>query len=59
MAVNSRNMPTAYNFRLEPPQKNISTETEAEALFPEEYEKSLGEFEPLKKTAKKLQGNLS
>ena len=49
-------MPTPYNFRLEPPpQKNIGTQQEAEALFPEEYEKFLREYEPLKK----LQGNLS
>ena len=50
-----RNMPTAYNYRLVLPQKNISTQSEAEALFPEEYEKFLREYEPLKK----LQGNLS
>ena len=50
-----RNVLTPYNFRLELPQKNISTQSEAEALFPEEYEKFLREYEPLKK----LQGNLS
>ena len=50
-----RNMPTAYNYRLLPPQKNITTQTEAAALFPEEYEKFLREYEALKK----LQGNLS
>ena len=48
-------MPTPYNFRLEPPQKNIRTQQGAEALFPEEYEKFLREYEPLQK----LQGNLS
>ena len=48
-------MPTAYNYRLEPPQKNTTTQQEAAALFPEEYEKFLREYEPLKK----LQGNLS
>ena len=48
-------MSTAYNYRLEPPQKNITTQQEAAALFPEEYEKFLREYEPLKK----LQGNLS
>ena len=48
-------MPTAYNYRLEPPQKNITTQQEAAALFPEEYEKFLREYKPLKK----LQGNFS
>ena len=48
-------MPTAYNYRLEPPQKNTTTQQEAAALFPEEYEKFLREYEPLTK----LQGNLS
>ena len=50
-----RNMPTAYNYCLVLLQKNITTQTEAEALLPEEYEKFLREYEPLKK----LQGNLS
>ena len=50
-----RNMPTAYNYCLEPPQKKISTQTEAEALFPEEYEKFFREYEPLQKP----KGNLS
>ena len=50
-----RNIPTAYNYRLEPPQKNITTQQEAAALFPEESEKFLREYEPLKK----LQGNFS
>ncbi|CAH3180440.1 unnamed protein product [Porites lobata] len=44
-----RNMPTAYNYCLVLPQKNITTQTEAEALLPEEYEKFLREYEPLKK----------
>ena len=48
-------MSTLYNYYLEPPAKNISTQQEAETLFPVEYEKFLREYEPLQK----LKGTLS
>ena len=39
----------AYNYRLQPPLKNITTQREAEELYPSEYLAFLEAYEPLKK----------
>ena len=44
-----RQIPTAYNYRLQPPLKNITTQREAEELYPAEYLAFLEAYEPLKK----------
>ena len=44
-----RQIPTAYNYRLQPPLKNITTQREAEELYPAEYLGFLQAYEPLKK----------
>ena len=43
------NLPSAYNFRLQSPAKNIATETDAKDLFPEEYQAFLNAYGPLQK----------
>lgn len=43
------NLPSAYNFRLQSPAKNITTETDAKDLFPEEYQAFLNAYGPLQK----------
>ena len=48
-----RNIPSAYNYRLLPPAKNISTEEEAVKLFPDDYSKFLEDYEPLTKAQRK------
>lgn len=44
-----RQIPTAYNYRLQPPLKNITTQREAEELYPAEYLAFLETYEPLNK----------
>ncbi|CAH3162817.1 unnamed protein product [Porites evermanni] len=44
-----KNLPSAYNFRLQSPAKNITTETDAQDLFPEEYQAFLNAYGPLQK----------
>ena len=43
-----RQIPTAYNYRLQHPLKNIATQGEALELYPAEYPAFLEEYEPLK-----------
>ena len=44
-----RQILTAYNYRLEPPLKNITTQREAEELYKAEYLGFMEAYEPLKK----------
>ncbi len=45
-----RAIPSAnYNYCLQALLKNITTQTEAEELFPAEYAKCMDEYEPIKK----------
>jgi len=43
------NIPSAYNYRLRPPAKNITTEEEEVELFPTDYATFLENYGPLKK----------
>lgn len=43
------NIPSAYNYRLRPPDENITTEEEEVELFPTDYATFLENYGPLKK----------
>ena len=49
-----RNIPSAYNYRLQAPLENITTQEEAEEMFPDEFRLFLENNEPLKKTRSTL-----
>ena len=44
-----RGIPTAYNYRLESPLRNLRTKADAQQLYPDELEAFLNNYEPLKK----------
>ena len=44
-----RNIPSAYNFRLQAPLKNITTQEEAEEMYADEFRLFVDNYEPLKK----------
>ena len=52
-----RHILTAYSYRLIPPARNITNESEAQALFAAEFEDFLSKHEPLNR-AKGMMGPL-
>ena len=44
-----RNIPSAYNFRLQAPLKNITTQEKAEEMYADEFRLFVDNYEPLKK----------
>ncbi|CAH3034092.1 unnamed protein product [Porites lobata] len=51
-----RNIPSAYNFRLQAPLKNITTQEEAEEMYADEFRLFVDNYEPLKKARGTQQG---
>ena len=49
-----RGIPTAYNYRLESPLRNLRTQVDARQLYPNELEAFLNNHQPLKKARGKL-----
>ncbi|CAH3024499.1 unnamed protein product, partial [Porites evermanni] len=44
-----RNIPTAFNFMLEAPLRNLKTQADAEKEYPEEFQAFFDNYEPLRK----------
>ena len=44
-----RNIPTAFNFRLEAPLRNLKTQADAEEEYPEEFRAFLDNYKPLRR----------
>ena len=44
-----RNIPTAFNFLLEAPLRNLKTQADAEKEYPEEFQAFFDNYEPLRK----------
>ena len=49
-----RNVPTAFNVRLEAPLRNLKTQADAEEEYPEEFQALLDTYEPLRKARGEL-----
>ena len=49
-----RNIPTAFNVRLEAPLRNLKTQANAEEEYPEEFQAFLDNYEPLRKARGEL-----
>ena len=49
-----RGIPTAYNYRLESPLRNLRTHADARQLYPKELEAFVSNYQPLKKAQGKL-----
>ena len=49
-----RGIPTAYNYRLESPLRNLGTQADAQELYANELEAFLNNHQPLKKARGKL-----
>ena len=49
-----QNIPTAFNFRLEAPLRNLKTQADAEEEYPEEFQAFLDNYEPLRKARGEL-----
>ena len=49
-----QSIPTAFNFRLEAPLRNLKTQADAEEEYPEEFQTFLDTYEPLRKARGEL-----